>query len=113
MNYRWFRLGCTASSLVALALLCAAAAQAQSDAASLYKAKCAVCHGADGNGNTAVGKSMKLRDLRSAEVRKQTDEQLMEITAQGKNKMPGYGKTLKASEIKDLVAYIREYGKKK
>jgi mono/diheme cytochrome c family protein len=60
-----------------------------------------------------VGKNMNLRDLRSADVQKQTDEQLFEITAKGKNKMPGYEKSLKESQIKDLVAYIRDLAKKK
>ena len=30
---------------------------------------------------------------------KETDEQLIEITAKGKNKMPGYEKSLKDAEI--------------
>jgi mono/diheme cytochrome c family protein len=99
--------------LIVLALLFAVSARAQNDAASVYKARCAVCHGADGSGNTAVGKNMSLRDLRSADVQKQTDEQLFEITAKGKNKMPGYEKSLKEAQIKDLVAYIRDLAKKK
>jgi mono/diheme cytochrome c family protein len=102
-----------ASSIVAFALLFAGPARAEGDAASLYKAKCVACHAADGSGNTPVGKNMKLRDLRSAEVQKQTDEQLIEITAKGKNKMPGYEKSLSKSQIKDLVAYIRELAHKK
>jgi mono/diheme cytochrome c family protein len=30
----------------------------------------------------------------------------------GKNKMPGYAKTMKPEEIKGLVAYVRELSKK-
>jgi len=97
---------------ITLALLFTLPAQAQNDATSLYKARCAGCHGADGSGNTVVGKSMMLRDLRSADVQKQTDEQLFEITAKGKNKMPAYEKSLKEVQIRDLVAYIRELAKK-
>ncbi len=52
-------------------------------------------------------------DFVSPEVQKQTDAQLAEIIAKGKNKMPGYEKTLKPEQIKDLVAYIRELAKKK
>jgi mono/diheme cytochrome c family protein len=87
--------------------------RAQSKAASLYKAKCELCHGADGSGNGIFGKSMKMRDLRSADVQKQTDDQLIEIVAKGKNKMPGYATSLKDSQIKDLVGYIRNLAKKK
>jgi cytochrome c6 len=85
---------------------------AQTDAASLYKSKCAMCHGADGKG-TAVGKKLGVRDFASPEVRKETDKELIEITSKGKNKMPGYEKTLKESQIKELVGYIRELAKEK
>lgn len=83
------------------------------DAAALYKTKCASCHAADGSGSTPMGKKLNLRDLRSADVQKQTDAQLTEITTKGKNKMPVYDKKLTADQIKELVAYIRELGKKK
>lgn len=73
----------------------------------IYKAKCAACHAADGSGNTSVGKSMKLRDLRSAEVQKQTDAELTKIITDGKAKMSAYGKKLTADEIKSVVAFVR------
>ena len=82
------------------------------DSAALYKSKCAACHGADGTGNTTVGKALKIRDFHDPEVKKETDSELIEITTKGKNKMPAYGNTLKDSQIKDLVAYIRELAKK-
>ncbi len=81
-------------------------AHAQSGAA-VYKSKCAMCHGADGKGDTAVGKSMKLRDLGSAEVQKQSDAELTAITADGKGKMPAYKGKLTDAQIKDVVAFIR------
>lgn len=77
------------------------------DAAVTYKAKCAGCHGADGSGSTAAGKALKARDLRSAEVQKQSDAQLYEIIAKGKGKMPGFEKTLGADSCKALVAFVR------
>jgi cytochrome c6 len=79
---------------------------------SLYKAKCATCHGADGKGETPVGKMYKLRALASADVQKQSDEELTSLISKGKNKMPGYGRNLKGDEIKDLVAYVRAFAKK-
>lgn len=78
-----------------------------------YKAKCAMCHGPDGGGDTLMGKKMKVRDLRTADVQKQTDAQLAEIIAKGKSPMQGYDKTLDKAKIDDLVAYLRELGKKK
>ena len=78
----------------------------------LYKAKCAACHGADGKGETATGKALKVRDSASEEVRKMRDEDLNEVIAKGKNKMPAYGKSLKPEQIKALVEYMRSFGKK-
>jgi len=89
----------------------AGSARAQ-DPAGVYKSKCAACHGADGKGNTPAGKNMKVRDFASPEVAKQTDDQLIEITTKGRNKMPGYGNSLKEAQIKELVAYIRDLAKK-
>jgi mono/diheme cytochrome c family protein len=87
-------------------------AAAADDAAALYKTKCAACHGADGSGNTAMGKAFKLRDLGSGEVQAQTDAQLVAITADGKGKMPAYKGKLTDEQIKDLVGYIRTLKKK-
>jgi mono/diheme cytochrome c family protein len=83
------------------------AASTAGDGAETFKAKCASCHGPDGTGQTAVGKAMKLRDLTSADVQAQTDDQLLDIVTKGKGKMPGYEKTLGADKCKELVAYIR------
>ena len=81
------------------------------DGADTFKAKCASCHGPTGNGNTAAGKAMKVRDLSSSEVQAQTDNQLYDIVAKGKNKMPGFEKSLGADKCKELVAYIRKLKK--
>jgi mono/diheme cytochrome c family protein len=88
-------------------------AQNAADGAKLYDAKkCAVCHGADGHGNTPVGKTIAIHDFSSALVQQMTDAQLVDVIANGKNKMPAYNKQLKDAEIKSLVAYTRELGKK-
>jgi cytochrome c6 len=77
------------------------------DGGETFKAKCAGCHGADGVGNTAAGKAMKVRDLTSANVQGQTDDQLFKIISDGKGKMPPYGKSLGTDKCKELVAFIR------
>jgi len=82
------------------------------DGAATFKSKCAACHGADGTGNTAVGKSMKIHDLSSADVQKQTDEQLTGIITNGKGAMPAYQDKVTADQIKQLVAFIRQLAKK-
>lgn len=87
-------------------------ARAEGDAAAVFKDKCAVCHAANGDGSTAVGKSMKLRDLRSSDVQKQSDVDLKKITASGKGKMPGYQGKLSDAQIDELVTYMRALAKK-
>jgi cytochrome c6 len=96
--------------LAAVALAVAAIAPVAAfadDAAALFKSKCAMCHGADGSGDTPAGKSMKARDLRSAEVQKQSGEDLEKTINNGKGKMPAYKGKLKEAEIDALVKYIK------
>ena len=81
------------------------------DAASLYKAKCAMCHGPDGKGETTTGKAMKVKDFASEDVRKMSDADLSDAISKGKGKMPPY-KTLTADQVKDLVGYVRAFAKK-
>jgi mono/diheme cytochrome c family protein len=83
-----------------------------SSGADTFKAKCAMCHGPDGSGNTPMGQKMKVHDLRSPEVQKQTDDELAAIITNGKPPMPAYGKTLAAGDIQQLVAYIRSIATK-
>ena len=83
-----------------------------SDGESTFRSKCSICHGADGSGNTATGKKLKMRDLRSEDVQKQSDVQLAEIITKGKGKMQAYDKKLTEEEIKRLVGYIRDLAKK-
>lgn len=85
---------------------------AASSGADTYKAKCAMCHGPDGAGNTPVGQRMKIRDLRSSDVQKQTDDELAAIITNGKSPMPAYGKSLASADIRQLVAYLRSIAAK-
>ena len=78
-----------------------------------YKAKCAPCHGADGTGNTPVGKSLHVKSLASDEVQKLSDADLTTILHDGKNKMPAFKDKLTDAEIKDMVQYIRSFAPKK
>ncbi len=93
--------------VLVIAFLIVPAALFADDAAAIYKSKCAICHGPDGSGQTAVGKSMHIRDLRSADVQKQTDAELEKIISDGKEKMPAYKGKVTEGDIDNLVKWIR------
>jgi cytochrome c6 len=103
---KWITAVATGVILAGITLL-SVPAQAQSGGEAVYKAKCVACHGADGKGETTVGKANKVRDLGSADVQRQSDDELAAIIGNGKGKMPAYGKSLKPEQIKELVAYLR------
>jgi len=97
---------------LALGLILPAAAQAQDDAAEVFKTNCVLCHSANGSGDSTAGKALKAKDLRSPEVQKQTNATLIEVISKGKEKMPAFGDKLQPDDIKKLVAYVRTLGKK-
>jgi len=97
-----FRLAATALFLAACV-----PALAQQPGQAAYSAKCAMCHGSDGTGNTPVGKAMKVRSFRSPEDVKATDADLFKQTKDGVGKMQGYAGKLTDAQIQEVVAHIR------
>ena len=55
---------------------------------------------------------IKLRDLHSPEVQKQTDAELTQIITKGKGKMAPFESKLSKEQIEQVVGYIRDLGKK-
>src|SRR5258706_16342094 len=98
---------------LALGLILPAAAQAQDDAAEVFKTNCVLCHGANGSGATTAGKALKAKDLRSPEVQKQTNAALIKVINEGKGKMPAFADRIEADDMKKLVAYVRQLARKK
>ena len=112
MTTDWMkRTALAAAVLTGMCLLISSQAKADNTAEATYKAKCAMCHGLDGKGETATGKTMKAGDFASPDVQKMSDEDLAEAISKGKGKMPAY-KTLTADQVKGLVAYVRSFAKK-
>ena len=100
----------------AVAFCCVALAatmHAQSDPAKIFKANCALCHSADGSGDNPTGKAFHAKDLRSADVQKQTDAALAEVITKGRGKMPAFGAKIKPDDVNKLVAYLRDLPKQK
>lgn len=90
----------TIAITVALVLAFAPAllADATPDGAAIYKAKCAMCHGADGKGKTALVPANE----------KLSVEELAKVIADGKApKMPAYKSKLSAEEIKAVSTFVK------
>ena len=85
---------------------------AQSPGADIYKAKCQMCHAADGSGNTPAGKAMKALPFNSPDDLKKSDADLIAIIQKGKGKMPAFAGKLTDAQITDVVAYIHTLQKK-
>jgi cytochrome c6 len=99
--------------VIALSLLAAGLpALGESSGADTYKAKCQMCHGADGLGTTPAGKSMKAIPFNDPQILKKSDADLIAATTDGKGKMPAYKGKLSDAEIKGVIAYIRTLEKK-
>ena len=99
-----------------LIFLASAALSFAAPVAENWDNHCAKCHGADGKGQTKVGKKLKLKDYTDAKVQAEMkDEDMIKATtdgifeAAGKEKMKAYKEELSADEIKELVAYIRKF----
>jgi cytochrome c6 len=91
----------TFATALAVVLTLSLSAHAQGASETTFKAKCAMCHGAD-------GKKTAGHDFQSADVQNKSDADLAAVITNGKApKMPKYGDKLKPEEIKGLVAYIR------
>jgi mono/diheme cytochrome c family protein len=88
-------------------------AAAGSDGKKIYNARCSICHGVDGRGNTALGRKLEASDLNAPEVQNQSDDLLKETVMYGMGKMPRFEKKLNPDKIKQVLAYIRELSQKK
>ncbi len=95
---------------VVLLLLVLALPLAAADAKAVFASKCTPCHGADGTGNTPMGKKIGAKSLGSAEVQKKSDADLNKVITGGSGKMPSF-KQLPPEQIAGLVKFIRGFAK--
>ena len=102
--------------LVLLLCLTVAAARA-TDAKALYEKSCAKCHGAEGKGDTRMGRKVGAKDYSDPKVQAAlTDEAAAKAIKEGLKDADG--KTLMKptegvsdSDVKGLVAYMRAFKK--
>jgi mono/diheme cytochrome c family protein len=91
---------------VALFILIPNLSWAADDGATIYKAKCAMCHGADAAGKPAA----KIPSLVSDDLKKASDDDLAkDITEKAKH--PATVKSLAPDQVKMVVSYIRSLQK--
>jgi mono/diheme cytochrome c family protein len=91
----------------------AASASGNDPGQSTFEVHCATCHAPNGSGDSVVGKSMKIPDLRSPAVQSQPDTQLADVIANGKGLMPGFKSSLSKDEIDALVKHVHQLAGKK
>ena len=101
------------STALSIALVATAAASPDQATKDTFSSSCASCHGTSGRGDTAIGKSLHVPDLRSSAVEAQSDVQLHQAIANGKGNMPPFQSTLSSAQIDSLIAYIRTLPKQR
>ncbi len=105
------------SMIIAAALFAAAAMTASAqDAKALYEKSCQKCHGADGKGDTTMGKRVGCKDYSDAKVQAALkDDVAFKSIKEGLKKddkvqmAPITGMT--DDQIKDVVKYMRTFKK--
>ena len=103
----------TRQRLLTVIFAATAVAGFAADAATNWTDSCAKCHGADGKGDTKMGKKLSIADLTDAKVQaKFTDAEAFKAIKEGRTDENGKT-TMKAVEglsdedINALVAYVR------
>ena len=108
------RLGPAALAVLATALFALPAPAAAEDAAKIFARSCSPCHGKDGQPNAVFAKQ-GVRNFTDQAWQKATpDAQIEKTIREGKQgtMMASFEKQLSPQDVKGLVAYIRQLGKK-
>lgn len=105
-----------AIAVVVMLILCVgllpvltAGVAAEVDAQAVYKAKCRMCHGDSGKGDTKAGEKMGVSDLTSADWKHgKTQAEVEKLIREGSGKMPKYASKMSEDEIVAVAKYFRE-----
>ena len=99
------------------ALALAAFSAPAGDAAALYQQNCAKCHGADGKGDTRIGKKLGVKDYTDPKVQAALkDEAAVKAIKEGLKDKDGNtlmkpAEGMSDDDIKALVGYMRTFKK--
>lgn len=105
----------TSNALVLALLLGACATPAGAlDARALWQNNCVRCHGAEGKGDTKMGRKLRIKDLTRPRVQERlTDDRMMAAIrdglddTEGKEEMPAFRGKLSDGELKALISHVR------
>jgi len=94
-------------SLILIACLVLASSAFAADGAAVYKAKCQMCHGPNGDASSGMAKSMGLKPLNSPDVQKTSAADMAALVTNGKGKMPAFKGKLSDDEVTAVVGYVK------
>jgi cytochrome c553 len=109
-------MGIRAIAITTIACLLGGSALA-ADVKTNWENHCVKCHGADGKGNTRMGRQSGVKDYTDPKVQEaMNDDKAVKIIKEGivekgKKKMDPYGDKLNDEEIKALIAHMRSFKK--
>lgn len=89
--------------------------QQLANARVVYIENCARCHGADGRGETPMGKVFEATNLADAawwKKERTNEKRLTAAIRDGRGQMPAFGKKLSKEEIAALVAFVKTFNGK-
>lgn len=93
--------------VVIVCLALASTAFAAADGAAVYKAKCQMCHGPNGDASSPMAKNMGLKPLNSPDVQNMSAADMTALVTNGKGKMPASKGKLSDDEISAVVTYVK------
>jgi mono/diheme cytochrome c family protein len=93
---------------IAIASVCA-----EQRGANVYKTSCAQCHGATGEADTPAAKIFNAQSLKSPDVLKMSDAEMVALIKKGKGKMPAWEEILTDDQLKNVIEYIHTLQKSK
>jgi cytochrome c6 len=102
-------------AMIAVLLAIPALSQAQKNqrrGQEIFQELCAGCHGSDGRAQTDIGKALEAADLTSEAIQQKGESELSKSVKGGKGKMPAFQNKLADDEIKAVLTYVKQLGKK-
>jgi cytochrome c6 len=88
-----------------------ASAGAAPSAEALFKQKCSKCHGADGSGDTSMGRIFNAPDFTDGGwwAKHSKPGELTSTITRGKKNMPAFGRKLTRTQIAGLATYVQHF----